>query len=188
MVSNRTAPSEGTGTDHDKGTLQAILSEISVETLTNQIGLPIDTARAAYIMDSVTVNSHKEFNETIASFYLHLIRHTRKLGEPVDLEAAGAEAFALLERTFSKKGGLQAALAEAKNPHKRRAKAYTRYGDGTIQAGGAGKAYQPGIKVGTGPPGLEREGWPDGSTYETSGTSPRTRNQIPAAGTIWRAL
>jgi hypothetical protein len=114
-VGNRIAPSEGTGTDHDKGTLQSILSEISSETLTHAVGLPIDTARAVYIMDSVTVNSYEEFNETIASFYLHLIRHLRKLAEPVDLEAAGAEAFALLERTFSKKGGLQAALAEARS-------------------------------------------------------------------------
>ena len=115
MGDNQTGPNEATDVDHDKGTLQSILSEISAETLTNLIGLPIDTARAVYIMDSVTVNSYEEFNETIASFYLHLIRHIRKLAEPVDLEAAGAEAFALLERTFSKKGGLQAALAEAKN-------------------------------------------------------------------------
>jgi hypothetical protein len=118
MVGNRTAPSEGTGTDHDKGTLQAILSEISAETLTNLISLPIDTARAAYIVHSVTVNSYEEFNETIASFYLHLIRHVRSLAEPVDLEAAEAEAFELLEKTFSRQGGLQAALAEAKTPIK----------------------------------------------------------------------
>jgi hypothetical protein len=116
MVFNRTAPSESTGTDQDKGTLQTILSEISAETLTNQIGLPIDTARAVYIMDSVTVKDYKEFYETIASFYLHLIRHVRKLAEPVDLEAAGADAFKVLERAFSKIGGLQAALAEAKTP------------------------------------------------------------------------
>jgi hypothetical protein len=114
-VSNSTEPGEDTDIDHVKGTLQTILSEISAETLTNLIGLPIDSARAVYIMDSVTVNSHEEFNETIISFYLHLIRHTRKLPDPVDLDAAGAEAFALLERTFLKKGGLQAALAEARN-------------------------------------------------------------------------
>ena len=115
MIGNSTVPAEGTGTDHVKGTLQAILPEISADRLTNLIGLPIDSARAAYIMDSVTVNSYEEFNDTIASFFLHLVRHTRKLSEPVDLEAAGAEAFALIERTFSKKGGLHTALAEAQN-------------------------------------------------------------------------
>ena len=114
-VPNPTGPGESTGTDQYKGTLQSILSEISAETLTNLIGLPIDTARAAYIMDSVTVDSYEEFNDTIASFYLHLVRHIRKLPDPVDSNAAGPEAFALLERTFSKKGGLQAALAEARN-------------------------------------------------------------------------
>jgi hypothetical protein len=115
-IGKATEPGEDTDSNHDKGKLQAILSEISAEALTNQIGLPIDTARAVYMMDSVTINSYEEFNDTIASFYLHLIRHKRKLSESVDLEAAGAEAFELLERTFSKKGGLQAALAEARTP------------------------------------------------------------------------
>ena len=114
-VNSQTNPGEGSDVDHGKKTLQSILTEISAEILTNQISLPIDSARAAYIMGSVTINSYEEFNETIASFYLHLIRHVRKLAEPVDLEAAGPEAFALLERTFSKKGGLQSALAEARN-------------------------------------------------------------------------
>lgn len=112
---NGAGPIEGTSADHDEGALQSILSEINAEALTALVGLPIDSARAAYIMDSVTVNSYEEFNETIASFYLHLIRHIRNLSDPVDLNAAGDEAFELLEKTFSKKGGLQAALAEARN-------------------------------------------------------------------------
>ena len=107
-------PAKGRNVDHDKGTLQSILSEISAEALTNIIGLPIDSARAAYIMDSVTVRSHEEFNDTITSFYLHLARHTRKLSDPANVNAASGDAIALLERTFSKKGGLQAALAEAR--------------------------------------------------------------------------
>jgi hypothetical protein len=112
---NRTGPSEAADVDHDKGTLQSILCEISAEALTNIIGLPIDSARAAYIMGSVTVSSHEEFTDTITSFYLHLIRHVRRLSGPVDLIAAAGEAFELLERTFSKKGGFKAALAEASN-------------------------------------------------------------------------
>jgi hypothetical protein len=115
-VGNLTEPGEDADINHDNGILQAILSEISAETLTNKIGLPIDTARAVYIMDSVTVKDYKEFNETIVSFYLHLIRHVRKLAEPVDLEAAGRDAFDLVEKAFSRKGGLLAALAEAKTP------------------------------------------------------------------------
>jgi len=62
----------------------------------------------------VTVNSYEEFCETITSFYMHLKRHTRKLSEPVDLNEAAPEALDLLERAFSKQGGLKAAEAEAR--------------------------------------------------------------------------
>jgi hypothetical protein len=103
-----------TDLDHEK-TLQGILSEISSETLTNLISLPIDTARAVYLLDSVRVKSEEEFNETITSFYVHLIRHTRKVCEPVDLEAAAAEALELLGETFLKRGGYRAALTEARS-------------------------------------------------------------------------
>ena len=112
--SNQTGTSEGTDADHIEGTLQSVLSEINAETLTKMVGIPIDSARAAYIMDSVTVNSYEEFSETIISFYMHLIRHTRKLSEPVDLNEAAPEALDLLERAFSKKGGLKAAESEAR--------------------------------------------------------------------------
>ena len=109
-------PSEEAGANHEEETLEWILSEISRETLTNKFSLPIDTARAVYIMDSVTVTSHEEFKEVITSFYLHLLRHVRKISEPVDLEEAQTEAFDLLEKTFSRRGGSQAAQAEAKTP------------------------------------------------------------------------
>ncbi|MFC1814049.1 hypothetical protein ACFL03_15300 [Thermodesulfobacteriota bacterium] len=99
----------------DERILQSILSEIDSEALAKFIGQPIDVARATYIMDTVIVKSSDEFNHTIASFYVHLLRHTRKVPIPVDFKAAGAEAFALLERAFSQKGGLPAALEEAKN-------------------------------------------------------------------------
>lgn len=113
-VDTLTGPNEAPEVNHHKGTLQSILSEISAEALANGIGLPIDTARATYTMDTVTVSTHEEFTDTITSFYLHLARHIRKLLDPVDLNAASAEAMELLERTFSKKGGHKAALAEAK--------------------------------------------------------------------------
>jgi len=95
--------------------LETVLLEINADTLTTRIGLPIDSARAAYLMDSVIVESHEAFNEMIASFHIHLLRHTRKTINPIDMDMAGAEGFALLERAFSNKGGFQAALAEARN-------------------------------------------------------------------------
>jgi hypothetical protein len=66
-------------------------------------------------MGSVVVDSPDEFNEIIASFYLHLLRHTRRVFEPADLRAAGSEGFKLLENAFSKNGGYKGALAEARN-------------------------------------------------------------------------
>lgn len=108
-------PRDSAVVNSDDGVLEYILSEIGAQALAAKIGLPIDSARASYVMGSVTVNSHEEFNDVIASFYLHLFRHTKKLSSPVDVNAAGSEAFALLERTFSRKGGGRAALAEAKD-------------------------------------------------------------------------
>ena len=101
--------------DIDSGSskLESILSEINTDALSQTIGQPIDSARAAYIMDSVVAESNTAFNDTITAFYIHLLRHTRNVLEPIDLNAAGAEAFALLERTFQKKGGVRTALAEA---------------------------------------------------------------------------
>lgn len=113
-IANRVGNSEGADVDPGKGTLQSILSEISAEALATLVGRPIDSARTAYIKDSVTVSSYEEFNDTITSFYLHLIRHTRRLSGPVDLRAAAGEALELLEKTFSKKGGFKAALEEAR--------------------------------------------------------------------------
>jgi hypothetical protein len=58
-------------------TLDAIISQIDAAALAEQIGLPIDTARSTYSLDAVTTDSHEQFADTIASFYLHLLRHTR---------------------------------------------------------------------------------------------------------------
>ena len=122
---DKTSPALMTAVDHKgsvgvshsegKAQLQSILSELDADTLTSLISLPIDNARAAYVMGSVVVDSPDEFNEIIASFYLHLLRHTRRVFEPADLRAAGSEGFKLLENAFSKKGGYKGALAEARN-------------------------------------------------------------------------
>ena len=97
------------------GKLSFILSEIDEDALAT-IGHPIDLARATYLIDSVTVGSNNDLVDTITSFYVHMIRHTGKIAEPVDLATAGAEALALLERAFSRNGGFNAALSEGKMP------------------------------------------------------------------------
>ena len=106
---------EDTAIDHGNDQLQWILTEIDADALTASVSSPIDNARAAYVMGSVVAKSNDEFNDLIASFYSHLLRHTCSLSGPIDSKAAGAEGFALVERTFLKRGGPQGALAEAQN-------------------------------------------------------------------------
>jgi len=54
--------------------------------------------------------------DTITAFVVHLYRHAQSLTEPVDTEAAEAEALGLLERTFPDAGGYRMARAEALQP------------------------------------------------------------------------
>ncbi len=94
--------------------LETILSQIDAESLAVGIGLPIDAARASYTMDSVTVASYEEFNDAISAFYLHLRLRIHPGTTPLSSSVVSADAIALLERAFSVRGGLEAALAEAK--------------------------------------------------------------------------
>jgi len=95
--------------------LDNVLSEIDSESLTQKISLPIDAARASYLLDSVTLDSHEQFYDTITAFYLHLLRHSEQVMEPANMAATRAGALNLVERTFAGKGGLDAALAEARD-------------------------------------------------------------------------
>jgi hypothetical protein len=100
--------------ENDNGAkkLQVVLSEIDEEVLTS-IGLPIDAARANYIMESIKAESHDDFLNTITGFYIHLVRHIGKTSEAVDRDAAGPEALALLQRAFAENGGFNNALSKA---------------------------------------------------------------------------
>ena len=100
----------------DAEKLSLVLSKIDADALT-LVSLPIDSARAAYIMESITVKSHDEFIETISSFFIHLMRYCSRVSvsDPVDQNGVGVEAIALLERAFERKGGLQGAFSEAKS-------------------------------------------------------------------------
>ena len=95
--------------------IESVVSEIDADNLAKLIGLPIDSARAAFVMDSVTVKSYEEFKDKIAAFYMQLMRDTRRLPENVETKIVESEAFALLERGFSNKGGIPAAMDEARN-------------------------------------------------------------------------
>jgi hypothetical protein len=92
--------------------LDYVLCEIAPDVLAKQVGLPIDEARACYVMDSATVEDERQFLDAIAAFQMHLMSHVRGLEKPAAQEDAGSEALALLERTFAGKGGTAGATVE----------------------------------------------------------------------------
>lgn len=93
--------------------LSELLTVIDEKRLSKEIGIPIDTARMSYALSSPTVESHKEFCETIAAYYLHLMRHHATISDPIQPQDVIEEANALLERAFSRNGGSIAAKREA---------------------------------------------------------------------------
>ncbi|KMY65538.1 hypothetical protein AAU61_21725, partial [Desulfocarbo indianensis] len=108
-------PSDGSSPGHqapDSG-LRDVISLINENSLAERISLPVDSARASYLLDTVLVQSHEAFNDTITSFVVHLFRRVRGVDVNEPVQAFGAEAFALLERTFAHGGGVKTALLEA---------------------------------------------------------------------------
>jgi hypothetical protein len=97
--------------------IESVVSEIDADNLAKVISLPIESARAAFVTDSVTVKSYEEFlKDKIPAFYIQLMRGTKWLPpENVETKIVESEAFALLERGFSNKGGIPAAMDEARN-------------------------------------------------------------------------
>jgi len=96
-----------------RGLLNTLLVELDPRTLARKVGIPVDSARASFVLDSCVVSTGEEFLETITSFYLHLLRWTRQVVEPADPHSGAVEAVKLLEKAFSRKGGGKAAQAEA---------------------------------------------------------------------------
>jgi hypothetical protein len=111
----RVGSKESEKSDSESRLLELILSEIDPDRLKTLVSLPIDSACAAYPVKSVTMDSYDNFLHSIAALYIHIMRHYRKISEPVDMQAAEKEALQLLEDAFSKEGGLDAAWAEAKH-------------------------------------------------------------------------
>jgi hypothetical protein len=94
-------------------TLQSILSEINQDAILQHVARPIDAARATFTPGVATTNTFDEFNEIVIAFYIHLQRHSYRLIEPVDQNAASLKARALIEKAFFRKGGWDAAQTEA---------------------------------------------------------------------------
>ena len=99
--------------DKEQGLVDSIISQIDSTSLARAVGVPIDTARATYRLNSLTARSNEEFHDVITGFYLHLQRHMHSVSESVDMNRVRDDAVALVERTFADKGGVNAAMNEA---------------------------------------------------------------------------
>ena len=99
--------------DKDMAIVDSIVSQIDSISLAKAVGVPIDTARATYRLNSLMVKSNEEFHDVITGFYLHLQRHMHSVSESVDMNRVRDDAVDLVERTFADKGGVTAAMNEA---------------------------------------------------------------------------
>ena len=99
--------------DKDQELVDSIISQIDSTSLAKIIGVPIDTGRATYRLNSLMVKSNEEFHDVVTGFYLHLERHMHPVSESVDMDRVRDDAVALVERTFADKGGVDAAMNEA---------------------------------------------------------------------------
>jgi len=93
--------------------LQHIIQEISPEAVAREVLLPIDTARASYILDAVTVENYSEFIDVISSFHAHILRHQGRLAGTARDESITKDALNLVKRSFKDDGGEKAAYDEA---------------------------------------------------------------------------
>jgi len=95
--------------------VQAVVDALAVETSAERLFLPVDAARASYALGSITARSHEEFIATISAFYVHLLRHTRRVPAEVNPASVTEDAVELVARAFARRGGLEGAWAEARD-------------------------------------------------------------------------
>ncbi|MFC1762901.1 hypothetical protein ACFL6U_12590 [Planctomycetota bacterium] len=97
--------------DSDCNAFDALVSLINEQALAHRFGVPIDSARASYILKSSTVTSYNEFIDTLTAFYIHLHRYINpdSVGSP-EMSIAGTESLDLLNHAFSSQGGEKTAL------------------------------------------------------------------------------
>ena len=100
-------------TSQDQIAVDQVIARIDAQGLSRTIGIPIDTARATWWLESLTVRSDEQFFDTIAAFYLHLKRHLNASAQLTDDATARADSVELVERAFARDGGLKTAMTEA---------------------------------------------------------------------------
>jgi hypothetical protein len=95
--------------------LQFILDEVNMKALARNICSSIELAQSKYQMGSVIIEDSEAFMDIVVSYYIHLMRHTEKVIDPIDSKVAGRDALYLLEEAFANKGGYKAAFVNARD-------------------------------------------------------------------------
>ena len=95
--------------------VDAALHEIRAEALAERIGVPIDAARAGFVLSEVTLESHAVFHETVTAFYVAMLSHTDLAPVPENEDAMAASATSFLDSAFRDQGGVEGAWAEARS-------------------------------------------------------------------------
>jgi len=91
-----------------------VVSQINELAIADNFGTRIDSSRASFLLDSVTVEDYQQFLETINSFYVHLRCYEgSEPPESIDQEQSENEAIELLEDAFRHNGGIESAFQMA---------------------------------------------------------------------------
>ena len=96
--------------------VRRLLQDIAPQALERRFGGPINDARASFGCDSTQAPSAqapsaRAFEETVAAFYLHLMRHLGRITGDAEANVCLPDAVALLDRAV--RGGYEAALENA---------------------------------------------------------------------------
>jgi hypothetical protein len=116
MASTTVTPVKAEKLAEPDSLLSFFIEALSAENIAREIYRPIDEARASYQMDSIQASDHKEFNESITAFYIHLYRHLEQFRGFIAMGQAMPGALDLLQNTFQNHGGINAAYSEGLNP------------------------------------------------------------------------
>ena len=102
--------------DYDCIVFDMVVSQIKERAIAEQVGIPIDSARGSFILESSIVETFEGFVDSIVAYYIHMQRYiSSSPDKATDMTMARTEAIALLQRTFRDKGGDQAAFARARD-------------------------------------------------------------------------
>jgi len=98
-----------------EASVSTVLSRIAPQYLDTSIGVPIDGARATFVLDSTIAGSYHDFQDTISGFYLHLLRHLNRVSPTLAARDVRPDAHALLKRAYARDGGVEQAWAKARS-------------------------------------------------------------------------